>query len=48
MSAERRRPVPTVVLSAVQVSRVRLSELRPETSLPEPFPWGPCCLRWSG
>ena len=32
------RHVPTVVLSAVQVSRARLSEFRPEACLPKPFP----------
>jgi DNA-binding response OmpR family regulator len=30
--------VPTVVLSAVQVSRARLGEFRPEACLPKPFP----------
>ena len=32
------RHVPTVVLSAVQVSRARLGEFRPEACLPKPFP----------
>jgi DNA-binding response OmpR family regulator len=32
------RRVPTVVLSAVQVSRSRLAEFRPEACLPKPFP----------
>jgi DNA-binding response OmpR family regulator len=32
------RRVPTVVLSAVQVSRARLGEFRPEACLPKPFP----------
>src|SRR5262245_13502906 len=32
------RHVPTVVLSAVQVSRARLDEFRPEACLPKPFP----------
>jgi DNA-binding response OmpR family regulator len=32
------RHVPTVVLSAVQVSRSRLAEFRPEACLPKPFP----------
>jgi DNA-binding response OmpR family regulator len=32
------RRVPTVVLSAVQVSRPRLAEFRPEACLPKPFP----------
>ncbi len=30
--------VPTIVLSAVQVSRARLGEFRPEACLPKPFP----------
>jgi hypothetical protein len=30
--------VPTVVLSAVQVSRSRLTEFRPAACLPKPFP----------
>ena len=34
----RGRRVPTVVLSAVQVSRSRLGEFRPEACLPKPFP----------
>jgi DNA-binding response OmpR family regulator len=32
------RRVPTVVLSAVRVSRLRLAEFRPEACLPKPFP----------
>ena len=32
------RTVPTVVLSAVQVSRLRLAEFRPEACLTKPFP----------
>jgi DNA-binding response OmpR family regulator len=32
------RQVPTVVLSAVQVSRTRLAEFRPAACLPKPFP----------
>jgi DNA-binding response OmpR family regulator len=32
------RRVPTVVLSAVQISRPRLAEFRPEACLPKPFP----------
>jgi DNA-binding response OmpR family regulator len=32
------RHVPTAVLSAVQVSRARLGEFRPEACLPKPFP----------
>lgn len=30
--------VPTIVLSAVQVSRARLGEFQPEACLPKPFP----------